>query len=242
VVLKYNDTTSSEADDALTPRERQMLMDEGSPECSEVEVNMNLRSGKNLPELQKPQPKRGAKEDAPRTKDVIAQENTQDTRVNSGGESHKIDYNVVAHLKRIPALLSVYDALLLIPELRQALIKALEAPEVYEVTMAKHRLLCNASEVNEITFSEEDKLVQDDNHNRPLYIEGNIGTAHLRRVLIDPGSAVNILPVRSLTRAGFTMDDLEPTEVVICGFNNQGTSALGSITVKIQMSTFNFKV
>jgi hypothetical protein len=141
---------------------------------------MNLRSRKNLLELQKPQPKRDAKEDAPRTKDVTAQENTQDTPVNSGGESHKIDYNVVAHLKRIPALLSVYDALLLIPELRQALIKALEAPEVYEVTMAKHRLLCNASEVNEITFSEEDKLVQDDNHNRPLYIEGNIGTAHLR--------------------------------------------------------------
>jgi hypothetical protein len=186
--------------------------------------------------------KKGAKEDAPRTKDVTARENTQDTPVNSGGESHKIDYNIVAHLKRIPALLSVYDALLLIPELRQALIKALEAPEVYEVTVAKHRLLCNASEVNEITFSEEDKLVQDDNHNRPLYIEGNIGSAHLRRVLIDPGSAVNILPVRSLTRAGFTMDDLEPTEVVISGFNNQGTSALGSITVKIQMSTFSFKV
>jgi hypothetical protein len=121
---------------------------------------MNWRSGKNLPELQKPQPKRGAKEDAPHTKDVTAQGNKQDTPVNSGGESHKIDYNVVAHLiKRIPALFSVYEALLLIPELRQALIKELEALEVYEVTMAKHRLLCNASEVNEITFSEEDKLV-----------------------------------------------------------------------------------
>jgi hypothetical protein len=30
VILKYNDTTNFEADDALTPRERQMLMDEGS--------------------------------------------------------------------------------------------------------------------------------------------------------------------------------------------------------------------
>jgi len=141
VVLKYNDTTTSEADDGHTPRQRQMLMDEVSPECSEVEVNMNLRSGKALPELQRPQPKKGAKEDAPRTKDAAAQENSQDIPPNSGGESHKIDYNVVTHLKRILALLSVYDALLLIPELRQALIKALEAPEVYEVTMAKHRLL-----------------------------------------------------------------------------------------------------
>jgi hypothetical protein len=218
-----------------------MLLDEESPDCSEVEVNMNLRSRKTLPELQKPQPKKGTKEDAPYTKDATAQENTQDIPANSGGDSHKIDYNVVAHLKRIPALLSIYDALLLIPELRQALIKVLEAPEVYEVTMAKHRLLCNASEFHEITFSEEDKLVEDDNHNRPLYIEGNIGTTHLCRVLIDPGSTVNILPVRSLTRAEFILDNLEPTEVVISGFNNQGTSALGSITVKIQMSTFSFK-
>jgi hypothetical protein len=129
-----------------------------------------------------------------------------------------------------------------VPELRHALAKALEAPEIYEVTMAKHRVLCNFLNTNEITFCEEDKVVADDNHNRPLYIEGNIGAAHLRRVLIDPGSAINILPVRSLTRAGFTLEDLEPTEVVICGFDNQGRSALGSITVKIQMSSFSFKV
>ena len=41
--------------------------------------------------------------------------------------------------------------------------------------------------------------MDDDNHNRPLYIEGNIGAAHLRRVLINSGSAVNILPVRDRT-------------------------------------------
>jgi len=68
-------------------------------------------------------------------------------------------------------------------------------PEIYEVAMAKYRLTSNPLFVNEITFEEEDKIVEDGDHNRPLYIEGNIGTAHLRRVLIDPGSAVNILPV-----------------------------------------------
>jgi hypothetical protein len=52
---------------------------------------------------------------------------------------------------------------------------------------------------------------------------------------------VNILSVRSPTWAGYTIDDLDPTEVVNCGFNNHGTSTLGSITVKIQMSSFIFK-
>jgi hypothetical protein len=107
--------------------------------------------------------------------------------------------------------------------------------------MAKHNLLYNSVDSNQITFAEDDKVLEYDDHNRPLYIEGNIASAHLRRVLIDPDSAVNILPVRSLTRAGYTKDDLDPTEVVICGFNNQGTSALSSITVKIQMASFSFK-
>jgi hypothetical protein len=107
--------------------------------------------------------------------------------------------------------------------------------------MAKHNLLCNSVESNQIIFAEDDKVLECDDHNRPLYIQGNIASAHLRRIFIDPGSAVNILPVRSLTRAEYTVDDLDSTEVVICGFNNQGTSALGSITVKIQMSSFSFK-
>jgi hypothetical protein len=148
---------------------------------------------------------------------------------------------VVAHLKCISALLSVYDALLLVPKLRQALIEALQKPEVYEIVMAKHNLLCHSMEFNQITFAEDDKVLECDDHNRPLYIEGNIASAHLRHILIDPGSAVNILLAHRLTWAGYTIDDLDPTEVVICGFNNQGTSALGSITVKIQMSSFSFK-
>jgi hypothetical protein len=38
------------------------------------------------------------------------------------------------------------------------------------------------------------------------------------------------------------MDDLEPTDVIICGFDNSGEATLGALTVKIQMSTFSFKV
>ena len=108
--------------------------------------------------------------------------------------------------------------------------------------MAKHRLFSNPVFVNEITFDEEDKLIDEGDHNRLLYMEGNIGVAHLCTILIDPGSAVNILPLRSLTRAGFLVEELESTDMMICGFDNQGKPTLGVITVKIQMPTFTFKV
>lgn len=91
-------------------------------------------------------------------------------------------------------------------------------------------------------FDEEDKLIDDSDHNWPLYVEGNIGAAHLRRIIIDRGSAVDILPLQSLTQARFAVDDLESADVMIYGFDNQGKPTLSAITVKIQMSTFSFKV
>jgi hypothetical protein len=236
VVLTYNDTTGASSDDVFTTREQETLHAK-SDQTRVEEAHMNLRGGKTLPDPHKAKP---SKVDKP-IKEASPPGEAPETKARSK-EKPDIDYNVLAHLKRIPALLSVYDALILVPDLREALIKALQTPEVYEVDMAKHRLFNNPLFVNEITFADEDNIIEGSDHNRPLYIEGNIGPAHLRRILIDPGSAVNILPVRSLTRAGFTTKDLEPTDMVICGFDNQGKSTLGAITVKIQMSTFSFKV
>jgi hypothetical protein len=61
--------------------------------------------------------------------------------------------------------------------------------------MVKHHLFTNPSFVNEITFNEEDNIVENGDHNHPLYIEGNVGTTHLRWNLMDLGSAMNIMPV-----------------------------------------------
>ena len=228
---------SANSNELLTTREQEMLHDGAEQGDAPLEVNMNLRSGKalqELPQVKQPKGNKPTNEGTPLA--GVPETSKKKNRVDD------IDYNVVSHLKRVPALLSVYDALMLVPELREALVKALQEPELYEVIMAKHRLVNNPLFVNEITFDEEDEVVEDGDHNRPLYVEGNVGAAHLRRILIDPGSAVNILPLRSLTRAGYTVADLEPTDVIICGFDNSGKATLGALTIKIQMSTFSFKV
>lgn len=77
----------------------------------------------------------------------------------------KMDYNVLAHIKRIPSLLSVYDALLLSDELREALIKALQKPQLYERSMveADHKIkeVMSAG----IKLSHKDMLLKDSDHN-----------------------------------------------------------------------------
>jgi hypothetical protein len=216
----------------LTPEEQEVFHAEGAMKDMQVEeANMNLRGGKVLPD---PAKAKQTRVDKPATqKEVPTREEAPDGPDVEKAKAHDVDYNIIAHLKRIPALLSVHDALLMVPSLREALIKALQAPELYEVCMAKHCLFTNPLFVNEIMFDEEDNIIEDGAHNHPLYMEGNIGAAYLRQILIDPGSAVNILPVRSLKRAGFTVEDLESTDVMICGFANQGKPTLGAITVKI---------
>ena len=66
--------------------------------------NLTLRSGTQLPDVQPPAPSVGASQAPP----------------NQTASPDKIKYNVMAHLKKRPSLLSVYDALCLSEDLRKA--------------------------------------------------------------------------------------------------------------------------
>ena len=106
------------------------------------------------------------------------------------------------HLKCIPARLSVYDALRMSKDLRRALIKAFTDPEDFKdqvepievneasTTSANQCALCMAC----IAFYDDDLLLESENHNRPLYVTCSIGDRKTNRILIDGGSAVNLLP------------------------------------------------
>ena len=172
VILSYSDTPSSDSEDVFTPEEQEVFHAEDTKKDVQAEeVNMNLRGGKVLSEPLKIKPTRVPKPAA--SKEAPLREEVREEQGQGKTKQHDVDYNIIAHLKRIPALLSVHDALMMVPDLREALIKALQAPELYEVSMAKHRLFSNPLFVNEITFDEEDKLMDDSGHNRLLYMEGN---------------------------------------------------------------------
>ena len=53
-----------------------------------------------------------------------------------------------------------------------------------------------------ITFTDEDMQLGSTDHNRPLYVTGIIGDKRVNRILLDCGSAVNLLPLRVLRVMG----------------------------------------
>ena len=70
-------------------------------------------------------------------------------------------------------------------------------------------------------------------HNRPLYVSGYAREQKIDRILIDRGSAVNILPKMTMRRLGLTMEELSHNRLVIQGFNQGGQRAIGMIHLEL---------
>ena len=86
-----------------------------------------------------------------------------------------------------------------------------------------------------ITFTDEDLLLGPKPHNRPLFVSGYIREEKVSRILIDDGSAVNIMSKVTMKRLGISMEELSKSRVVIQGFNQEGQRAIGIIRLDVIM-------
>ena len=112
VILAYEDSTSSGSDELFTTKEQEVLRAD-IEQSVQAEVNMHLRGGKLLPDPQKAKPSKGDQD----AQEATSPKQAPEAPSKKDGKLQDIDYNVIAHLKRILALLSVYDALMLVPDL-----------------------------------------------------------------------------------------------------------------------------
>ncbi|KAL0395320.1 UNVERIFIED_CONTAM: hypothetical protein Slati_4498200 [Sesamum latifolium] len=86
-----------------------------------------------------------------------------------------------------------------------------------------------------ITFTDEDLLLGSKPYNRPLFVVGYVREQKVNRILIDGGSAVNILPLRILKELGIPIDELSNSRLMIQGFNQGGQRAVGIIRLQLTM-------
>ncbi|KAL0413497.1 UNVERIFIED_CONTAM: hypothetical protein Sradi_1551400 [Sesamum radiatum] len=97
-----------------------------------------------------------------------------------------------------------------------------------------------------ITFTDENLLLGSKPHNHPLFIAGYVRERKVNRILIDGGSAVNILPLRILKELEIPIDELSNSRLMIQGFNQGGQRVVGIIrmqlTIEDMVSTALFHV
>ncbi|KAL0286808.1 UNVERIFIED_CONTAM: hypothetical protein Sangu_2720500 [Sesamum angustifolium] len=82
-----------------------------------------------------------------------------------------------------------------------------------------------------ITFTDEDLLLGSKPYNHPLFVREQ----KVNRILIDGGSAVNILPLRILKELEIPIDELSNSRLMIQGFNQGGQRAVGIIRMQLTM-------
>ncbi|KAL0448415.1 UNVERIFIED_CONTAM: hypothetical protein Slati_1397900 [Sesamum latifolium] len=106
---------------------------------------------------------------------------------------------------------------------------------VNEDGLLKKKDFYNADEcMSMIIFMDENFLLGSKPHNHLLFVAGS-REQKVNSILIDGGSVVNILPLRTLKELGIPMDELSNSHLMIQGFNQGGQKAIGVIRMELVM-------
>ncbi|KAH7836020.1 hypothetical protein Vadar_032031 [Vaccinium darrowii] len=91
------------------------------------------------------------------------------------------------------------------------------------------------SPVASVLFEKPDPMMTQ--HLRPLYIQGHLNGIPVNRILVDNGSAANLMPRVMLVKLGKGDQDLLPSSASISDFAGGITTAQGIIIMNLQVGT-----
>src|SRR4051812_44509355 len=161
--------------------------------------------------------------------------------------SQPFHFDIINQLANIPARITLYELLKLSKSTREALREALADAEVFVTQLPigsaidePHSL--NISSVpNDIVFTLEDMQVEA-RHARPLYFMGYIDSTEIRRIQVDPGSALSIMPRRVMKHLSIPAHRLSTTDTNIFGTNANSTRPMEKIKLRCQIGDLKTEV
>ncbi|KNA19062.1 hypothetical protein SOVF_065000 [Spinacia oleracea] len=174
---------------------------------------------------------------------VAEEEEKEEKSLVSEGLNHERDperdAKILVLLGTVPSRMGWLQALSLPEEMRFALARAIENPTQYtskenieQGIYENHPERCAACSAA-LAFTDEDLMLGSKPHNRPLFVCGYIRKKKINRILVDGGSAVNIMPKSTMTKLGITESELTESRLMIQGFNLGGQRAIGMIRVDL---------
>jgi len=96
-------------------------------------------------------------------------------------------------------------------------------------------------QVPSISFTPEDMFLKDNEHDRPLYYTGYIGSTYIERIQVDPGSTLSIILKRLLYFLDIQLSRLSTTTTTIYGFNAGSSHPLARSVFDAILETWNQK-
>ncbi|PON36170.1 hypothetical protein PanWU01x14_330590, partial [Parasponia andersonii] len=90
----------------------------------------------------------------------------------------------------------------------------------------------------DITFTKQDAREVYYPHNVALVIKINCGSTQLWRVLVDNGSAVDILYYDAFKKMGLSENDLKPDATLLYGFTGNSIMPRGMIDLMVNVGIY----
>lgn len=160
----------------------------------------------------------------------------------------KSEYRVVDQLMQTPPKISIMSLLLNSEAHKEALMKVLEQAFVdYDVTVGQFGgIVGNITACNNLSFSDEELPAEGKNHNLALHISVNCKTDALSNVLVDTGSALNVMAKTTYDQLSYQGMPLRRSGVMVKDFDGSRKNVLGEvllpITIGPQVFQINFQV
>ena len=77
-------------------------------------------------------------------------------------------------------------------------------------------------------------------HIRPLCVRAHFNGKPMSKVLVNTGSAINVMPLRMLRALGRNIGDLIEIEVYISAFTRENSKTLGVLPINITVGSKTF--
>ena len=151
-----------------------------------------------------------------------------------------IEYDLLGHLTKIPAKVSVLDLIKTSPKHQQQLLEAITRLQVpVGITPEELRTSISAlapgASFPAITFTEEElKEIPPEARTSPLHLTVKIAGKEMSGALVDTGASLNICPLKTYKALGLTIKDLIPAPMVVTGYDGNKKTVCGKIMLLVQ--------
>ena len=154
------------------------------------------------------------------------------------------EYTVVDQLNRLPAKISILSLLLNSESHRRLLLKILNQAHVsHDITPKKFEgIVGNIIASNHLTFTDDEIPAVGTGHNKALHISVKCQGYMLARVLVDNGSALNVMPKVTLSKLAIEGSHMRPSNTVVRAFDGSRREVMGEIELPIQIGLCTFEI
>ncbi|XP_017984271.1 PREDICTED: uncharacterized protein LOC108663589 [Theobroma cacao] len=154
------------------------------------------------------------------------------------------EYSVVEQLTKTPARISLFSLLLNSEAHRNALLKVLNQAYVAQDISVKKldHIMGNITVGNFIAFNDEEIPSGGRGSNKALHITIKCKDHAIPRVLVDNGSALNVMPRSTLTKLLVDVSYMRTSHMIVRAFDGTTREVVGDIELSIKISPCIFEV